>query len=98
MANGGWQHSTRRDRLPKNWVSVIRPAVLRRDHHQCRLRYEDICIGVATEVDHIERGDDHSMGNLQAACQPCHGRKSSQEGDQARPRLNRPPETHPALR
>jgi 5-methylcytosine-specific restriction enzyme A len=92
-----WAGSTRRERLPANWESQIRPAVLARDGYRCQIRYSDVCVGAATDADHIERGDDHRMENLQAACGPCHQRKSSQEGAAARPRLHRPPEQHPAL-
>ncbi len=91
-----WEGSTRKARLPANWESEIRPAVLERDGHQCQLRYEG-CLGVATDVDHKKRGDDHRLVNLQAACRRCHQRKSSSEGAAARPRLSRPEEPHPAL-
>jgi 5-methylcytosine-specific restriction protein A len=57
--------------------------VLKRDRHQCQIRYVGICIGVATEVDHIipvsQGGTDHPS-NLEAACRPCHLAKSADEG------------------
>lgn len=92
-----WEGSTRKVRLPANWETEIRPAVLVRDGYRCQLRFADVCVGGATDVDHKKRGDDHRMENLQSACGPCHRRKSSMEGAAARPRLNRPPEPHPAL-
>lgn len=92
-----WAGSTRRARLPKDWYTRIRPAVLRRDGYQCRLRYRDVCVGFATHVDHIRPGDDHRPSNLQAACEPCHQLKSAREGAAARPRLRRPPDPHPGL-
>jgi 5-methylcytosine-specific restriction protein A len=50
----------------------------------------------------VVRGNNHHMGNLQAACQPCHAAKSSAEGNAARwqpsQRLVRPAERHPGLR
>lgn len=92
-----WESSTRRSRLPADWASRIRPAVLRRDGFRCQLRYADLCLGVASDVDHRRAGDDHSLENLQAACAPCHRRKSALEGAAARPRMFRPAETHPAL-
>lgn len=93
---GGWQDSTRRDRLPDDWPR-IRLRVLVRDGYRCRLRLGDICLRTATEVDHIRRGDDHRDVNLQAVCAPCHARKTSSEGNAARLRLHRPPERHPGL-
>ena len=92
-----WEGSTRRDRLPANWKTEVRPSILERDKHRCQLQHEDICIGTASEVDHIVAGDDHAPANLQAICTPCHRFKSSSEGAAARPRINRPPEPHPAL-
>jgi 5-methylcytosine-specific restriction endonuclease McrA len=41
------------------------------------------CNAESTEVDHVNAGDDHSLLNLQGICQPCHGRKSAQEGQAA---------------
>jgi 5-methylcytosine-specific restriction endonuclease McrA len=99
----GWQGSTRRATLPKDWWRV-RWAVLQRDQHRCRIQLPDICIGTATEVDHA--GDRHDHSNLRAACKPCHQHRSSQQGgvaDGARRRARmasrkRPPERHPGLR
>jgi 5-methylcytosine-specific restriction protein A len=95
MDREAWTGSTRRQRLPADWPER-RLVVLERDGWQCKLRYR-VCVGAATDADHIKRGDDHSLENLQAACQPCHRLKSSQEGHEARLRLRRPPEPHPAL-
>lgn len=96
-----WAGSTRRQRLPADWAKPGGP----RDRvlsapggRVCALRFRDICVGYATEVDHKKRGDDHSDANLQPACQPCHAHKSAQEGAAARPQEKRPPEVHPALK
>jgi 5-methylcytosine-specific restriction protein A len=101
MPRRAWQGSTRRSRLPADWATRIQPAVLRRDRYACQLKY-DCCIGKATQGDHIKAGDDHSMSNLQAACAPCHARKSSHEGASAaaakRADLKRPAEPHPGIR
>jgi 5-methylcytosine-specific restriction enzyme A len=82
--------------LPKGWHK-LQPRILRRDNHQCQLRY-DVCIGKATEVDHIHGPDDDSDANLQAACPPCHRVKTSREARAANP-LSQPrrrqPEPHP---
>ena len=96
-----WAGSTRRHRLPDDWES-LRLSVLRDADWVCEIRYEDRCTGHATDVDHINRGDDHSRENLQAACRKCHLKKSSIEGNQARwakhARKKRPPERHPGYR
>ncbi|GAA1160836.1 5-methylcytosine-specific restriction protein A [Kitasatospora gansuensis] len=92
-----WSTSNRRSRLPKDWPA-IRARILTRDRHRC---YR--CGRPATEVDHKQRGDDHSDANLGAICTPCHRTKSSREGGQATrwrrpPRRRRPDERHPGLR
>ena len=80
--SGRWAGSTRKARLPKGW-DAKRARILKRDRYQCRIVLPG-CTGRATDVDHIKAGDDHSDGNLQAACSWCHGRKSAAEGAAAR--------------
>lgn len=92
-----WQGSTRKETLPPNWESEIRPAVLERDGYRCRIRFEDICVDDANQVDHIGDRRDHRLENLQAGCGPCHQRKSSQQGRAARFSERRPVEAHPAF-
>lgn len=91
-----WDSSDRRARLPPDWQHTIVPRILVRDRHRCQLALPG-CTSTATEVDHRAPGDDHSDQNLQAVCSWCHARKSSAEGNAARPRYNRrrPPERHP---
>lgn len=93
-----WEGSDRRDRLPADWASDIVPRILARDFYRCQLAYGG-CTRTATEVDHKTPGDDHSDANLQAVCSWCHGKKTSAEGNAARPRYSRrrPPERHPGL-
>ncbi|WP_338601660.1 HNH endonuclease signature motif containing protein [Saccharopolyspora sp. SCSIO 74807] len=73
---------------------------MRRDAYTCHIKGPD-CVGVATDVDHIRPGDRHELSNLQAACKPCHARKSAREGVQGRARRAalrlRPAERHPGL-
>lgn len=92
-----WNSSNRKSRLPKNWNS-LRHKVLLRDNRRCQLRYLG-CWETATDVDHIENNDDHSMSNLHSACSYCHRKKSSREGTTARRnKANlryRPKERHP---
>jgi 5-methylcytosine-specific restriction protein A len=97
---GHWAGSTRRSRLPSDWPK-IRHRILTRDHGLCQIATPGLCIGTATDVDHILRGDDHTDANLRAACSPCHKAKSAAEGVQARaarPTRTRPTEKHPGLR
>jgi 5-methylcytosine-specific restriction enzyme A len=93
-----WDDSTRSARLPANWPA-IRARVLRRDRGICH-----VCGRPgADQVDHLVAGDDHSDANLAAIHdRPCHRRKSSAEGNDARARqraqARRPPEPHPGAR
>lgn len=97
---GGWVGSDRRQHLPPGWAT-IRKRVLARDGHRCTatLRNGHRCHDRATDVDHINPGDDHSDSNLRALCAWHHRRKSSSEGGQARQRYTnrRPQEHHPGL-
>jgi len=92
-----WDTSNRRSRLPADWFTRIRPHILKRDP-RCKLRYPG-CTGVSTQVDHIQRGDDHSYANLQGVCAKCHATKSAREGRNAqlsrRQKRLRPQERHP---
>lgn len=90
----GWAGSTRRSRLPADWAARRR-RVLIRDRgvcHRCGKRG-------ATEVDHVEPGDDHRISNLAAIHTSCHRTKSASEGGKAasrdRPPRRRPTEQHP---
>ncbi|MGH9281636.1 MAG: HNH endonuclease [Acidimicrobiales bacterium] len=80
-ARPAWRNSTRDQRLPDDWPDR-RLRILNRDGHTCQVRFS-VCAGLATEVDHIIPGDDHSDANLQAICTPCHRLKSSSEGGRA---------------
>lgn len=76
-----WSGSDRRHQLPANWGS-LRRQVLARDGHRCTARSTagDRCTETATDVDHIRRGQDHSLDNLRALCSWHHSRKSAAEG------------------
>lgn len=97
--SGRWAGSTRRNRLPADWPT-LRALILERDRHRCRWTENGTpCGQTATDVDHIEPGDDHRPENLQALCRDHHALKSSREGNTARwqVRRQRPPERHPGL-
>lgn len=96
-----WEGSDRAQRLPKDWPR-IRRRILIRDRRTCQINGPG-CLGRATEVDHIDPGDNHDPANLQAVCTTCHAHKSAREGGAAsaaaraaRPRL-RPQPKHPGL-
>lgn len=81
----GWNGSNRRDRLPANWPK-LRMQRLEHDHFECQWENpygEKTCPEPATEVDHKNRGDDHSFDNLQSLCEYHHGQKSGKEGAEA---------------
>jgi len=93
--------SARAQRLPDDWP-IRRVRVLRRDGYKCQAKDSTghRCGAPANQVDHVEAGDDHSDGNLQALCRWHHARKSSAEGAAARrPRatMRREPEKHPGM-
>lgn len=71
-------NSYRKLTLPKDW-NTRRAIVLRRDKSVCY-----VCQGTATQVDHIEPGENHELNNLRAICHACHIKKTSQEGNKAR--------------
>ena len=78
-----------------------RAAALKRDRHRCQAPTPtgEPCHQPATEVDHLQRGDDHRLANLQSLCGAHHASKSAREGHDARrdqlQRTVRPSETHP---
>ena len=92
-------NSDRRARLPDNW-DRLRLSVLRRDKFRCQIGSSG-CSTVATEVDHILRGDNHSPSNLRAVCHSCHRKKTVAEAHAAKrakkARRFRPQERHPGV-
>ena len=94
---GGWAGSSRHERLPNNWKQ-LRAGVLDRDGHRCtRIEAGARCPQVATDVDHIDRANGDSPGNLASLCAWHHAQKTAAEGNQARTRQRRAPEPHPGL-
>lgn len=90
-----WQDSTRASRLPTDW-RARRARVMALHGTVCH-----VCgMPGADQVDHVQAGDDHSMGNLRPIHDdPCHRLKSAREGVAARAELQgqraRPAEIHP---
>ena len=103
-----WATSTRRFRLPPDWAE-IRVRIFERDKYRCQWivnkEPREICGVLATDIDHIERGDRHEDSNLQALCRGHHNHKSAVEGRQAqlarareiKKQFARPQEKHPGL-
>ncbi|MFE4367939.1 MULTISPECIES: HNH endonuclease [unclassified Streptomyces] len=96
-----WASSNRRSELPptQQWER-IRRQVIRRDRGVCQGVREDesLCTSPGTDVDHIHNPHDHSLGNLQLLCAPCHRRKTQSESLAARQRPFRPAPTGPGSR
>lgn len=95
----GWETSTRRSRLPKDWPKR-RAQTKRRAQGRCEgvdLNGAGIrthvaeCDGIGTDCDHDKRGDDHSLSNLRWLSAECHKAKTQAE----QPTRIRPPEQHP---
>lgn len=78
-----WAGSDRAQRLPSDWPK-IRARVLRRDGHTCQACHGLRCANQRLEVDHIKRGDDHSLSNLQTLGHACHQAKTLAEAAEAR--------------
>lgn len=95
-----WAGSDRRDRLPADWKR--RAARIRRRDPYCKCAgcpkcssFKLGCHLATTDVDHIVAGDDHSDGNLQGLCNPCHKHKTGAERERITRR--RPTGRHPGL-
>ena len=95
-----WANSDRRERLPADW-SRRRRIVAERAMGQCEATLDDgtRCSRQGTDCDHIARGDNHDLDNLQWLCAPHHRAKTALEAIAARtrPPRTRPAEPHPGL-
>lgn len=96
---GGWQGSTRRERLPADWNSR-RQVVGERAAGRCegisldggpRWHVAD-CDGVGAECDHDIAGDNHELSNLRWLSVECHKFKTQAE----RPKRRRAMPRHPS--
>ena len=67
--------------------AAVKREVFERDEGQCQLRYPGLCIGTASEIDHVmsvaQLGPDHpylnTAPNCRCACVPCHRHRSEQQ-------------------
>lgn len=97
---GQWEGSTRRATLPPDW-DARRAYVLDRDGHRCTwVENDERCNSDATDCDHVNDRDDHSVENLRALCGAHHDRRTSEQGNAARwpTTQRRPVDVHPGLR
>ena len=63
--------------MPPDWKR-IRTAVLEQEGYRCtEITGTGGCPVVATDVDHIEDPQDHSLDNLGSKCGPHHDKKSA---------------------
>ena len=92
-----WERSDRRERLPSDWAAR-REAVRRRAGDRCEIAGPaGRCPAYGTDCDHIARGDDHDLANLQWICRPHHLAKTAVEANEARVSARRAPGRHPGL-
>jgi hypothetical protein len=88
-----WENSDRRARLPKDWPKRVAQTKARA-RGLCQAKtHEPECDGVGRECDHIQRGDNHDLSNLQWLSTPCHKAKTNAE----KPTRYRPQQRHPGV-
>jgi 5-methylcytosine-specific restriction protein A len=89
---------TRKAELPPDWQQR-RQVVLARDGGRCVGLDGNYCGWHATDVDHIDDRDDHSIENLRSLCGHHHRKRTAQQALEARrrkaARLQRPSTPHP---
>lgn len=98
--SGRWASSNRRAELPADWPER-RFRVRLRAGGRCEAVDDGVrCPAMGSECDHIVRGNNHALSNLQWLCAGHHGAKTRAEALaalMARPRMRRAVEQHPAL-
>ncbi len=64
-----------------------RDAAMRNANWRCEIRIEGICIGAASECDHIDGvANDPDHLRLRAACKPCHAHVTARQRGPRAPR------------
>jgi hypothetical protein len=62
-----------------------RDACLRAARWKCEIRVTGVCIGAASQADHVEQlANDPHHRNLRAACRPCHAWVTARQGNEAK--------------
>jgi 5-methylcytosine-specific restriction endonuclease McrA len=79
--------------MPPTWITPASQPTSRRrladPGHQRQLCYADICLGRASQGDHIvqpEAGGGNDLANLRAVCVRCHARRTGRQGALAKQR------------
>ena len=105
----GWQGSTRRARLPKDWAKRV-ASTKARAGGRCEgislagepRWHVDGCDGIGTDCDHDKRGDNHELENLRLLSAVCHLEKTQHEAVEAQreqaAKARFPSQQHPGLR
>jgi len=95
-----WEGSNRRSRLPKDWEQK-RQQVKARSGGICEAKLQDgsRCPDQGTDCDHVVRGDNHEINNLQWLCRWHHRKKTAMEGNKRMFHITEkhPTERHPGL-
>ena len=82
-----WAGSTRKESLPVDWER-LRRACFKRDGHRCTwIENGQRCPEPATDCDHINDREDHSLRNLRSLCSDHHLRRTSKQAHEARKAL-----------
>lgn len=68
--------------LPRDWKARKR-RVFETKGRVCALQFDGVCVGYATEVDHVDDNDDHRIENLQPVCCDCHDVKTREQAASA---------------
>ena len=79
-----WAGSTRKETLPADWER-LRQACFKRDGYRCTwFDQGQRCPAPATDCDHINDRNDHSLRNLRSLCGPHHARRTSKQAHEAK--------------
>ena len=80
-----WQTARKDPAYSTTAWRAARLACLRAARWRCQIRIEGICIGAATQVDHVDGLDnDRGHQHLRAACAPCHKHVTALQGNAAK--------------
>jgi hypothetical protein len=82
-----WETAKKNPAYNKAAWRRARNTAMQRANWRCEIRIPGICIGAATQVDHIDQlANDPNHTKLRAACAPCHKHVTALQGNAARGR------------